>query len=124
MGIVNLHDKIRDDELQLMHPQPPRLRLRRQTVPRSEIEQDIGGLPDHEFSGFKKRRRERRPAAATLHHPHHRGHAAIAARDVGITGAGILQREADIFAAALNARPVVEFVAHGAPELDSRTVAT
>jgi len=82
-------------------------------VARSEIEQDIGGLPDHEFSGFQKRRRKRRPAVARFHHPHHRGHTALAARDVDIVGAGILQREADIFAAALNARPVIEFIAHG-----------
>src|SRR5713226_9541238 len=77
---------------------------------RSEIEQHVGGLPDHEFPYFKKRRRERRRALARLHH---RRHAAIAARDVGIVGAGILQREPDIFATALNARPVIEFIAHG-----------
>src|ERR1700676_5079733 len=80
---------------------------------RSEIEQDVGGLPDHELSGFQKRRGERRRAAACLHHLHHRGHAALAARDIGIIGAGFFQREPDIFAPALNARPVIEFVAHG-----------
>jgi hypothetical protein len=52
---------------------------------------------------------------ACLHHLHHRGHAALAARDIGIVGARIFQREADIFAAALNARPVIEFIAHGRP---------
>ena len=30
---------------------------------RAEIEQDVGGLPDHELSRFEKRRRERRRAA-------------------------------------------------------------
>src|SRR5260221_1030974 len=80
---------------------------------RSEIEQDVGGLPDHEFPNFKKRRRERRSPLARLHHLHHGGHTATAARDIGIVGAGLLQREPDIFAAALNARPVIKFVAHG-----------
>src|SRR5450631_4520302 len=80
---------------------------------RSEIEQDVGGLPDHELSGSKKRRREWRRALARLHHFHHRRHAAVAARDIGMIGAGLLQREPDIFAAALDARPVIEFVAHG-----------
>src|ERR1700730_9289552 len=80
---------------------------------RSEIEQDVGGLPDHEFPCFEERWRERRRALACLHHLHHRGHTASAARDVGIVGGGLLQRKPDIFAAALNARPVIEFVAHG-----------
>ena len=47
-----------------MHPQPSRFRLRRQAMARSQIEQDVGGLPDHEFSGLEKRRRERRRAAS------------------------------------------------------------
>src|SRR3981081_4722205 len=80
---------------------------------RSEIEQDIGGLPDQEFPCSKKRRRERRRALARLHDPGHRGHTASAARDIDIVGAGILQREPDVFATALNARPVIEFIAHG-----------
>src|ERR1700737_1810542 len=81
-------------------------------MPRSEIEQDVGGLPDHELAGFQKRRGEWRRAAARLHHLHHPGHAALAARHIDIVGAGLFQREADIFTAALNARPVIEFVAH------------
>src|SRR6202035_3374677 len=82
---------------------------------RSEIEQDVRGLSDHELSGFQERRGEGRPAAARLHHSHHRGHAALAARDIGIIGAGLFQRETDIFTAALNAGPVIEFVAHEDP---------
>ena len=39
-------------------------------------------------------------------------HAVAAARDVGIVGAGLFQREADIFAAALNHWPVIELVTH------------
>src|SRR3984893_11605164 len=80
---------------------------------RSEIEQDVRGLSDHELSGFQERRGGGRPAAARLHHSHHRGHAALAARDIGIIGAGLFQRETDIFTAALNAGPVIEFIAHG-----------
>ena len=49
-----------------MHPQPPGFRLRRQTMARSEIEQDIGGLADHELAGFEKRRRKWRRAACAL----------------------------------------------------------
>src|ERR1700730_11166939 len=82
---------------------------------RSQIQQDIGGLPDHEWACLQKGRRERRDAALCLHHPHHRRNPAWAACDVDVIGAGLLQREADIFTAALNGRPVIEFIAHRQP---------
>ena len=50
MGVVNFQHEIGDGELQLMHPQPPCFRLRRQTVTRSQIKQDVGGLPDDVFA--------------------------------------------------------------------------
>ena len=40
-------------------------------------------------------------------------HAAFATRDIEIAGPGLFQREAHKFAAALNARPVIELIAHG-----------
>src|ERR1700688_3949701 len=79
---------------------------------RSEIEQDVGGVPDQALARFQKRRGEWRRAFAAFHHPHHRRHTALAAGDVSIIGAGLLQRETDKFAAALDAWPVIEFVAH------------
>jgi hypothetical protein len=96
-----------------MHSQPPGFYLRRQAVARSEIEQDIGGVADHELVGFEKRRREWRHPLARFHHLHHRSHPAIGARNIGVAGTCLFQREADIFAAPLNARPVIEFVTHG-----------
>ena len=62
MGIVNFQHEIRDRELQLMHRQPSRLRRGRETMARSQIKQDVGGLPDHELAGFEEWRRERRGA--------------------------------------------------------------
>src|SRR5262245_4845555 len=77
----------------------------------AQIEQDVGGVADHELAGFQERRRKGR-RALRLHHLHHRRHA-VAARDVVIIGAGILQCEADIFAASLDEGPVIEGVFHG-----------
>src|SRR6266480_6597107 len=95
-----------------MYPELAGLRLRRQPVPRSQIEQDVSGLPDHELSIFEERRREGRRSLARFHHSHHRGHAVATARDIGVAGARLFQREADIFAAALNGWPVIELVTH------------
>ncbi len=47
MGVVDLQHEVRDRQLQLVHPELSGLRLRRQAVTRAEIEQDVGGLPDH-----------------------------------------------------------------------------
>ena len=111
MGVVNFQNEVGDGQLKLMHPQSSRFRLRREPMTGAEIEQNVGGLPDHELSGFEERRREGR-RTALRHHLHHRRRAASAARDIGIIGARLFQREADIFAAALNGRPVIEFVFH------------
>ena len=110
VGVVHLHDKVGHRQLKLMQPKPAGLRLWRQTVPRAEIEQDVRGLPDHEFAGLEERRRKRR-CRALLHQPHHRSRAAFA-RHIDIRAACFLEREADIFAAALDRRPIVELVPH------------
>src|SRR6185437_15720713 len=116
MGVVNFQHQIRYRELKLMQRQPFGLRLGRESKARSQIEQDVGGLPDHELAGLEEWRGERWRAGARFEHPRHRGHAVCAARDIGIVGAGILQCESDIFAAPLNARPVEEFIAHRCPQ--------
>ena len=113
MGIVDLQHEIGDRELQLVHPQPSRLGPGRKGVAPAEIEQDVGGLPDHELAGFQERRRKGRRFLARLHYPHHRIRAALAARDIVVIGAGVLQRETHIFATALDEGPVIELVAHG-----------
>ena len=112
MGVVSLEHQIRDGELELMHPQHSCLGFRGETVPRAEVEQNAGGLPDHQLAGLQERRRKWRRSRARLHHAHHRGHPALTARDIGVGDACLLKREADIFSAALDARPVIELVAH------------
>ena len=53
MGVVNFQHKIRDRELQLMHPQLCGLGLRRQAMAGAEIEQDVGGLADTNWPAFR-----------------------------------------------------------------------
>ncbi len=48
MHVVDLRHKIRDGQLQLMRPQPAGLGLRNQTQPRTQVQQDVGGLGDHQ----------------------------------------------------------------------------
>src|SRR5499433_2051368 len=79
MGVVDLRYKISDGELELMQPQSSRFRLRRKPVAAAEIEQDIGGLSDHELACLEVWRRKWR-RVALLQHPHHRGGAARSAR--------------------------------------------
>src|SRR6202044_87346 len=118
VGIVDMGDEVGYGELQLMRPQFARLVARRQIEPRAEIKQDIRGLRDDELAGFEKRRRVRRPRAALVFEQlHQRRHAAPArpARDVEVIGAGLFEREANEFAATLDARPVVKLITHGPP---------
>jgi hypothetical protein len=79
---------------------------------RGEIEQDGGDLADQQRSRFQERRRERRGLLALQQLGHRRHTAFAAARDVEIVGAGFLQRQPDIFAAALDGRPIVQLIAH------------
>ena len=112
---MDLRHEVGDGELQLVHPQFAGLCLRRQPMATAEIEQDVCGLGDHQLAGLQERRRKRRRALARLRHPHHFGHAVAMAGDVVIGSAGVFQRKADIFAAALNHGPVIELVAHRRP---------
>src|SRR5271156_2480276 len=62
MGVVHFRHEVRDRQLKLMHPELAGFGFRRKGMARAEIKQDVGGLPDHDLAGFKKRRRERRRA--------------------------------------------------------------
>src|SRR6476659_8318573 len=99
-----------------MHPEPACLGFRRKTVTRAKIEQDVGGLSDHPLAGFQEWRRERWRGFSVyfldIHHSHHGRQAATGSRDIGIVRAGLLEGEPDVFTAALDAGPVIEFVAH------------
>ena len=71
-------------------------------------------MRDEDVAVAQERRREggERPLA---HQGRHRLDAApgpMAARDIDIIGARLLERQADEFAAALDAGPVEEFVGH------------
>src|SRR6266508_4159016 len=106
-----------------MHPQPSGLLARRKAEPCAQVEEDIGGLRDDKLAGLEERRRKRRARdASPFDQLHHGGNATLAspARHVDIVGAGLLQGEANEFAAALDRRPVVKFIAHD--ELAPRTL--
>src|SRR5205823_6351785 len=60
MGIMRLHDEIRDGQLQLMNPQASGFVLGREPVAIAEIPQNVCGLADQELAGPEERRRERR----------------------------------------------------------------
>src|SRR5262245_54963586 len=113
MGVVNLFDKVRDRELQLMRPQPARLVLGRETMARAEIEQDVRGLADQEPASLQERRRERRIFLALAFEQRHDRTVAALPPAVHVVGARLLEREPDVFAASLDLGPIVELIAHG-----------
>jgi hypothetical protein len=93
MGVVDERDQVGDGELQLVHPQPSGLPTRRKAEPSAQVEQDVGGLCDHEWAGLEERRRKRRAFdAPAVDQAHHRGNTALAwpARHVDIVGARLL----------------------------------
>ena len=67
MSVVHLGNKVGDGQLQLVDPQPPFLRARRQTVARAKEQQDVGSLADGLLAGHQERRRERRLARLFQH---------------------------------------------------------
>jgi hypothetical protein len=118
MGVVDQRHQVGDGELQLVHPQPAGLLARSKAEPSAKVEQDVGGLRDHQRAGLEEGRRKRRALdAPAVDQLHHRGNAALAcaARDVDIVGARLLQGEAHKLPAPLDRRPVVELVTHGSP---------
>src|SRR5215469_3207407 len=96
-----------------MQPKTARLVTRRKFQARTEVEQNIGNLRDHQFAGLEEWWRERRvlvPPAS--HHCHHAIHATGFARHIVIGRSGVLKREPDKFAASLNLRPVKQLITH------------
>ena len=119
--IVDFLDEIGHRELQLVQPEPVRLQAWRKLQARAEIEQNLGGLCDHQLAGLEERRREGRALlAAAVHHRHHFIHAGFRPRNVVVSGAGILQRQTHEFASALDLRPIKQLVAHGITSLPFR----
>ena len=115
MGVVDLLDEIGHRQLQLMQPEPVGLRTGAEFQLRPEKMQNLGDLRDHQFAGLEERRREGRAFFAPVHHRHHAVHAARLARNVIVGRAGILERQPHEFAAALDAGPVEQLIAHRAP---------
>src|SRR5882724_2316056 len=116
MGVVNLLDKVRDRELQLMRPESARLVLGREAMARAEIEEDVRGLADQEPASLQEWRRERRIFLALAFEQRHDRIVAALPPDVHVIGPCLLEREPDVFAASLDLRPVVELIAHdGSP---------
>src|SRR5262245_64741169 len=113
MGVVNLFNKVRDRELQLMRPQPARLVLGREAMTRPQIEEDVRSLADQEPASLQERRREWRIFLALAFEQRHDRTVASLPRDVDIIGARLLEREPDVLAASLDLRPIVELIAHG-----------
>src|SRR5262249_31792438 len=105
-------------QLQLVGPKPAGIVTRRQAQPLAQIEQDIRRLRDQLPAGLQNRDREGYAFhTACFEHTENRRDAAAPAlrdqRDVHVLRAGLLQREAHEFTASLDARPVVQLVAHG-----------
>ena len=119
VGVVRFDHQIGDGELDLVGPQLRGFRLRRQAVTFAEIEQDVGGLPDQPPAVAQEGRGEgRRGDVAAVPQAQQRL-GAVLARHVDIVGTGFLQRQADEFAAPLDAGPVVKLVGHGSSSAGS-----
>jgi hypothetical protein len=117
MGVVDLDEEVGHGQLQLVGPQPPCRIARGQAQPPTEEEKDVRRLSDDLPAGAQERRRERRAfEVLVVQDPGHRRHAAAAGLGlqghVDVVGRGFLERQADEFAAPLDAGPVVELVAH------------
>src|SRR6266571_4944877 len=117
MAVVHFDQPVGDGELQLVQPQPPGFILRRESEARPEIEQNVRGLRDQQPAGSQERRRKGPVALGTVFkQTDHFLRPPRQARDISVSGAGILEREADEFAAPLDARPVIELITHsGSP---------
>src|SRR5258707_15620845 len=91
----------------------------RKIKPCAEVEEDVGGLRNHELARLEERRREWGVrGASAFDELHHRRDAALAgaSRHVDVVGARLLQGEANEFAAALDPRPVIKLVAPDSPQ--------
>src|SRR5712691_1028587 len=113
--VVRFDQPVGDGELELVCPEPARFDRGNEPEARSEKEQDIRGLRDHQLPRPEERRREGRAllrfASQELHQ---RRHALLRkSRDVYVVGTRFLESKSDEFSAALDRGPVIELVAHG-----------
>jgi hypothetical protein len=76
---------------------------------RTEVEEDVRRLGQDQAARLEERGREH---LVPLHRGEHALDAIRSARDVDIFGAGVFQRQADEFAAPLDAGPVEQLVRH------------
>jgi len=113
MRVVRFHHQIGNGQFQLMRIQASGFAVRHQRVARTEPEQDFRGLRDDQAPRFQKRRRKRPRTWPLAAQERQDGVVALLACDVGVIRAGVFQRQAHEFAAALDAGPVIELIAHG-----------
>ena len=104
--------QVADGQLQLVRVQPAALAVRHQAERRAEMVEDGCGLRDHQPASFEERRGKRQRAVVGAVEKTHDGVVTLFARHVVIVGAGILQCQPHEFAAAPDAGPVIQFVAH------------
>ena len=109
VGVVDLADEVGDRELDMARLGAQRLVAGHEAEPRSEEGEDVRGLRHDGAPDPHERRREgQRAPLLPVEEVQHRRRAALRPRDVDVVGAGLLEREADELAAALDHRPVVE----------------
>ena len=119
VGVMGFGHGIGDGELDLVRPDPQLLAATHQLERRCQVQQNRRGLPDDDLTILQEGRRERWMGQfAVVQTAQHRRHTLPcglgAARHIDVRCAGRLQREANKFASALDARPVVQFIGHGA----------
>src|SRR5262249_25949217 len=108
----DLGDEVGDRQRDRQRAQPARLVRRREAELAAEVARDQRALREHDVARAQERRREHE--AELLAQLLHLRDAALAAADVDVVGTRILEHETRKLAAALDPRPVVELVAHGA----------
>ena len=102
VGVVDLDDEVGDRQLQAVGVEAERLVRRREAELRAEISEDVRHMRDDDLAVAQERGREGRERLVP-HQRHHRVDAASGpslTRDVDVVGAGLLEGEADEFAAA------------------------
>src|SRR5215468_984974 len=112
VAVVNLNQKIGDRQLQLVCPQAGRILARCQSVAGADEEQDIRGLRDDLLTCFEERRRKGRGLEPGSIELLEQWRYARTAGYIGVGDAGLLERQANEFPAALNVRPIIKLIGH------------
>ena len=115
--VVRFGHHVGNGQLDLLRPDPRRLAAGYQLQLRGQVLQDGGRLSDPHTAMLQKGRRERRMRKSVVlqtaqHCPHTLPRGLRATCHVDVRGAGRFERKPDEFAAALNRRPVMEFISH------------